>query len=272
MNSYIQVSIAVKDNQQSDILIALLADFGFEGFEERPDELMAFIKEELFLEDELKAITAGMNLEYSIVTVQQQNWNAAWESSFQPVTVGNFAIVRAAFHQPTEAFKHDIIITPKMSFGTGHHATTYMMIQQMEGIDFTGKTVLDFGTGTAVLAILSEKMGAASVVAIDNDDWSIDNAKENIIANGCNKITLVKAETIGTEDKYDIILANINLNVILANMQAIDSVSNAGGQVLLSGFLKEDEEKITRSLSGSNLSHTFTTEKNNWLTIRAIRG
>jgi ribosomal protein L11 methyltransferase len=201
--------------------------------------------------------------------VPQQNWNAQWESSFEPIVVNDFVAIRAAFHQPIKDVKHEIIITPKMSFGTGHHATTYMMIEQMEGLNFAGKTVVDFGTGSAILAILAEKMGAVSIDAIDYDEWSIENSIENTVANNCNKIKLVQAETIEPGDTYDIILANINLNVILNNLAAIKAVSKKGSIILLSGFMKADEDTMLNALAETGIFQLKTTQKGEWISILA---
>jgi len=270
MTNYIQASILIKESAQSDILIALLSEKGYEGFEETDGALKAFIKEELFVEGELKALVEMFELGYTIAVIHPQNWNAGWESSFEPVVVDDFVAVRAGFHQPNPTVQHEIIITPKMSFGTGHHATTYMMIAAMEGIEFRGKSVLDFGTGTAVLAILAEKVGAAKVLAIDNDNWSIENAKENIAANHCDKIQIQKVEQIPAGQPFDIILANINLNVIVAAMPALASALNQGGMILMSGFLRSNEEEITRSLSHYGLRLLTVIHKGDWLCINAI--
>ena len=249
------------------MIIAMLMDLGFEGAEEQENETVTSIPEALFDEPALKAITESFGVNYTIATVAQQNWNAQWESSFEPVIVDNFALIRASFHQAKDAVLHDIIITPKMSFGTGHHATTFLVIQQMSALDFAGKSVIDFGTGTGVLAILAEKMGAANVLAIDNDEWSINNSEENIAANGCKKIELRMAEELVWEDQADIILANINLNVIIANLQNLKQAVKNEGQVLLSGLLLSDEENITAILKNNNFHIEKITHKNGWISI-----
>jgi ribosomal protein L11 methyltransferase len=177
--------------------------------------------------------------------------------------------IRAAFHQQVPHVKHEIIITPKMSFGTGHHATTYMMIEQMEALDFTGKSVADFGTGTGVLAILAEKLGAISIDAIDNDDWSIENSIENVAANNCSNINLIKDTSIPTGLVYDIILANINLHVILANSQAIQAACKKGTQLLLSGFIKSDEAEMLQMLAANGIKPLKTSQKADWICILA---
>ncbi len=268
---YTEVRISTNSTEQNDILVALLADAGYESFEEEEHLLKAFIKEAEFNEAELNAVTKDLALHYTCTTVAQQNWNAAWESSFEPVIIHNFAAIRAGFHQPVKDVQHEIIITPKMSFGTGHHSTTYLMMEQMSKIDFAGKTVLDFGTGTGVLAILAEKMGAKQVVAIDNDDWSIDNAIENLDSNQAKNIQIQKAETAATDDTYDMILANINLNVITANMATIASSCNADGLVLLSGFLFSDEQQIRESLQANHLHFQSVTRQKDWICVLATK-
>ena len=155
-----------------------------------------------------------------------------------------------------------------MSFGTGHHATTFMMIEQMRQLEFAGKDVLDFGTGTGVLAILAEQRGADRVIAIDNDNWSIENASENIERNNCRKISLQKADTPPPGQSFDIILANINKNVIIENFQILASSINAGGAILLSGLLKEDEDVIFRKSIEYSLPIIQTTVRDNWLSLR----
>ena len=267
--NYIQVEVNNTDNEKNELLVALLSNAGFESFEETDTTLKAFIKEDEFDQVDLDEIITPLNLNYTSSVIPQQNWNAQWESSFEPIIVGNFVSIRAAFHQPVTNVKHEIIITPKMSFGTGHHATTYMMIEQMEGIDFTNKTVVDFGTGTAVLAILAEKMGASYIDAIDYDEWSIENSVENAAANDCTKIKLIQAETIVTGKLYDAILANINLNVITDNIAAIKAISKKGSIVLLSGFIKADEPFMLKMLAETGIQPLKTLQKLEWICILA---
>jgi len=267
---YIKLQFSDTEEGQNDQLIALLSDIGFTGFEEDGKVLMAFIDEEDFNQEKLVNVLSIIPAEYSKSTMEEQNWNAQWESSFEPIMVNGFVAIRAAFHPPVKDVKHEIIVTPKMSFGTGHHATTYMMIEQMQALDFTNKTVVDFGTGTAVLAILAEKMGASKIDAIDYDEWSIENSMENAAANNCNKINLVKADTIPAGAIYDIILANINFNIITQNLPAIQKVSKEGTLILLSGFIKADENGILDALSKYGITSTKTLQKGEWVCISAV--
>ncbi|MBC7936265.1 MAG: 50S ribosomal protein L11 methyltransferase, partial [Rhizobacter sp.] len=247
MHNYISVCFQ-STPEQSEMITALLMSMGYEGAEEQDNETIISIKQEAFDETILKKITESFGVTYTLNTVAQQNWNAQWESSFEPVQVDDFALIRASFHAAKTGILHDIIITPKMSFGTGHHATTFLVIQQMSALNFKDKSVIDFGTGTGVLAILAEKMGAGSILAIDNDEWSINNSEENIAANGCDKIDIRLANEMIFEEKADIILANINLNVIIGNIQKIKDAVKNNGSVLLSGLLVVDEETIKEVL------------------------
>jgi ribosomal protein L11 methyltransferase len=266
--NYLQFEFNIKSAVENELLIALLTNAGFESFEEEEGLLKAFIKEDEYAESELSDILKIVPVEYNKNIIQQQNWNAQWESSFEPVVVNDFAAIRADFHEPIPGVEHEIIITPKMSFGTGHHATTHMMIEQMSGLYFKDKAALDFGTGTGVLAILAEKMGASAVEAIDNDDWSIENAKENINANHCSKIYVHKAETIPSGKKYDVILANINLHVILQSLPAIASASETGTLVLLSGFLEKDVDGLSKELYDHRFIVTGKKQKGEWVCLR----
>lgn len=266
---YIQLHFVNIAEEYNDQLIAVLAHIGYTGFEETEDSLKACIAEESFNNDELDAVLKLIPVSCTKSVIEEKNWNAQWERSFEPIVVNDFAGIRAAFHQPVNNVKHEIIITPKMSFGTGHHATTYMMIEQMELLDFKNKSVLDFGTGTAVLAILAEKRGASVVDAIDNDEWSIENAIENIAANNCTKINVYKADAIEKGKKYDIVLANINLNVILENIPAITEVSKKDTDILLSGFLEHDKAALLQFFLRFKILHLATLQKAEWICIHA---
>ena len=260
---------------KKEIIIALLSDIGFSGFEEEDDRLKAFISKDDFITEEFENIIPANTLIYSRSTIQQTNWNAQWESGFEPVTVfypgtdQPFVHLRAGFHQKDELAKYDIEVTPKMSFGTGHHATTYLMAEQMSQLDFSHQQVIDFGTGTGVLAILAEKLGAASVLAIDNDDWSIENAGENIAKNHCNRISLVKADTIPAGQQAGIILANINLNIIISSLENIKNACKPGTTILFSGIMIHDEPVILKSLAASSIKVEECRLRDSWLIIRA---
>ena len=263
--NYIQVTIESISEEKREILIALLAEEGFEGFEESGETLKAYVEEEQFNEEVFSSVAGLKNGEYSTALIPKQNWNAVWESNFQPVLVDDFVSVRADFHEPVLNIAHEIIITPKMSFGTGHHATTFMMVQQMRQLDFAGKKVFDFGTGTGILAILAEKLGAAQITAIDNDDWSITNAAENLSRNNCSRILLELSETVPANKSFEIILANINKNVILHHFDEIVDALSPGGSLLLSGLLTEDETHIVHIAKKYDIIHQSTESKDKWI-------
>ncbi|TKK72006.1 50S ribosomal protein L11 methyltransferase [Ilyomonas limi] len=270
--NYIEVIFNDINAAQSNILIALLNNCGFEGFEEREEKLKAYISERDFDTAAFAEITSPYRLSYHIHIVPSQNWNAVWEEQFEPVSVHDFVGIRAHFHPPFAGkVAHEIVITPKMSFGTGHHATTWMMIEQMQQIDFANKQVLDFGTGTGILAIVSEKLGAAHIWAIDVDEWSIENAKENIARNNCGAISLQQADKVATGETYDVILANINKNIILQNIQRLNDCLATGGCLLISGLLAEDEPDILAEISSLQVTHKRTMHRQQWIAMLFTR-
>src|SRR4030095_14116962 len=265
---YIKITFTDLQPEQREILIAQLADAGYEGFEEKDNSLDAFISSKGFDTVILKEISFKYQTPYTSEKIAETNWNKIWESNFEPVIVNDYVAIRADFHKPIPNTQFEIVITPKMSFGTGHHATTHMMIELMKEIDFNGRLVLDFGTGTGILGILAERSGAKNIVAIDNDDWSIANAEENFKKNNCNKIILRKASDAVSEMKFDIILANINKNVILENLILLTEQLNQGGQILLSGLLNEDKDEILRIATELNLNLKKELIRNNWIAIQ----
>jgi ribosomal protein L11 methyltransferase len=267
MKNYIEINIQTGESTLRDIIVAQLSEVGFEGFEESETSLKAFISEAEFDEKVFNDLLKPHNLIHSKSIVASQNWNALWESNFEPVIVEDFCEVHADFHSPSNSAKYDIIITPKMSFGTGHHATTYMMIEQMRDLNFKDKAVADFGTGTGILAILAEKLGSNKIDAIDYDEWSIQNAEENIQKNNCTLIKLKQENTFPSNGKYDIILANINKNVILNNLDGMVFGLNAKSFLLISGILSADENDLVKAAANYNLSYIKTVERNNWISI-----
>lgn len=273
MTKYLQFLFENIPEEKKELIIALLSEEGFDGFEETDSSVKTFIEESKFNTDKFDELIQLIGAVPVRSVVEDENWNAKWESDFEPVKVLKengepFAFVRAGFHEADHSFPYDIEVTPKMSFGTGHHATTYMMVSQMAEIDFTGKTVIDFGTGTGVLAILAEKLGAASILAIDCDDWSIENAKENTEKNHCSRIKLMKAETIPAGNTADIILANINLNIILENFQQIMSAAKPGTIILFSGIMEHDGPQIEKAIRDRGLQLKNITKRNNWLALK----
>ena len=267
-SSYTEIRFIAVTPQQADALIAMLVEAGYEGFEEREQSLLAYLPTEQFDEAALAEIAATFTASYSTKEIQPTNWNVQWESNFDPVTVGSFLHIRASFHPPNLNTQHEIVITPKMSFGTGHHATTQLMVAEMSGLDLQGQEVFDFGTGTGILAIVAAKLGARRVVAIDNDPWSIENAIENIGANGCDQIKIELAHQPPQSDSFDCIVANINLNVLVDSMSDLVRLLRKGGHLLLSGLLISDRALIEPVCMSSGLRIVSVKEQGDWMMLR----
>ena len=265
--SHIQIIVATSNIDLQDIVIAQLAEIGYDGFEQDDAQIKGYIMQEQFAETALKAVLQLHQLSFTQNIIEQQNWNELWESNFEPVWVDDFVGIRAAFHQPLNGVEHEIVITPKMSFGTGHHATTFMVMQLMREIHFANKTVFDFGTGTGILAILAEKLGAKNIYAVDYDNWCIENSKENIDQNNCIKIDVAKADTAQTIEQYDVVIANINKNIIQDNFVLIDKACKPNGQIVLSGLLIEDEVDILALAATTKWQHVKTINKGAWIAM-----
>jgi len=272
---YIEYNFKVSPLQPaSDILIAELGAVGFESFVENEEGVLAYIQKVACKADILKAIRILENPDFKIQCdvkeIEQENWNATWETNFNPITVGNECIVRAPFHEKS-GVKYDIVIEPKMSFGTGHHETTHMMLQFILDHDFEGKSILDMGSGTGVLAILAAMKGAQSIDAIDIDHWCFLNAKENVERNNCKSISVLEG---GSEllvgQKYDIIIANINRNILLNDISIYAGSLNEKGLLFLSGFYKEDIPLITKECNSQGLRFEKNIEKNNWVAVKYV--
>lgn len=266
--NHLQVSIAANEEQQ-EILISHLSDLGAEGFEQTDSHLVAYFNEMNF--DSYAVNELLKDRSFVLNTIEEKNWNEVWESNFEPVTVEDFCAVRAEFHSPISQVEHEIIITPKMSFGTGHHATTYMMMREMKDLSFQGKKVFDFGTGTGILAILSEKLGASHIDAIDVEEWSISNAIENAQRNLCHRIAFRQTSELPA-GKFDLILANINRNVILEYLPQLNERLNKGGQILFSGLLTSDENVIDEASLKEGLHFLRKRERNNWIALLYTKG
>ena len=268
---YVEIMFQQIKKDETDIVIALLSELGFEGFDETGGFLKAYVESDKLNELEVKEIADRFNLAFVKKELVSQNWNTVWENNFKPVIIEGFVAVRAHFHQPVTNVMHEIVVTPKMSFGTGHHATTLMMMQQMRNLDCRNKSILDFGTGTGILSILAEKLGAASVLAIDNDDWSIENSRENIEQNDCKLIRIEKKENAQVYSAFDIILANINRNVIVDNLPFLSEELKAKGYLLLSGLLAEDEEMIRSEVNKFQLYYVNTMKQDQWISMLLSR-
>ncbi len=270
--NYIQVDIKLSEKKPySDIIAAKLNEIEFESYQETDSGLQAYIQKTHFnkelLDDVFKILDKKVDYDFAVKEIQQQNWNADWEGSFDPIHVNEQCIIRADFHSAT-GLPFELIITPKMSFGTGHHATTFLMANELFRLDLKEKSVLDIGSGTGVLSILSEKLGAKNCIGIDIDDWADKNAKENAILNTCKKTEFELGDVTKIEDrKFDVVLANINRNIILADLEKYCTALNAEGDILLSGFYKEDEHLIIEKAAELSLKLVASKEKENWLLL-----
>jgi ribosomal protein L11 methyltransferase len=271
MENYIRIDIATTGSEQTEMLIAELSEMDYYAFEENNDLLSAFISEKNFDELSLQSFLKKSELKFTKTIIPWANWNQEWENGFSPVVIERFAGIRAAFHQQLQNVKYEIIITPKISFGTGHHPTTFLMLLQMQQIDFINKRVLDFGTGTAVLAILAKKMGAVTVDAIDNDPVCIENARENVNNNNCD-ISLLLKDNLNDIGTFDIVLANITLNTILDNSADLKKVMKPGAYLVTSGFLETDEQQLNDRFSKLGFEKISVLTKAGWLSIKYKNG
>lgn len=271
MNNYLEFNFKIFPLQPwNEILMAELIEIGFDSFTEEHDGILGYIQKDLFNENQLKEINLFKNDEVKISYTFQEmpniNWNEEWEKNFSPINVENQVSIRAEFHE-NQNLPHEIIIQPKMSFGTGHHATTYLMIQQMLDLDFQNKAVLDMGCGTSVLAIFAKQKGAGKTVAIDIDEWSVENSVENAERNGVElEVSQGTAENLGKE-KFDIILANINRNILISDIPTYVSVLNDGGQLLLSGLCFFDEDDILEVCTQQNLTLKKKLQREEWVSL-----
>jgi len=264
MKKYLEIVFRELSSETSDILVARLTEAGFYGFLEEEGSLKAYILPENLDRAQLNTIAEACDAGYQSTLIAEENWNADWESSFEPVRVGKFVAVRADFHTSVEDVEHEIIITPKMSFGTGHHATTWLMIRAMEGMVHPGDEFFDFGTGTGVLAILAAKMRAGKVLAVDNDPWSMENAAENVSRNGVSMVELQLSDSVPGSGKFDLVLANINKHILLANCRHICEVVKPGGRLLLSGILPSDVMDMEEAFGLYMGKPVIVEERNNW--------
>ena len=274
-NIYIEYNFIVSPLQPaSDILIAELGEQGFDSFVETEEGVLAYIKKEDWYAGILDSLYVLQQSEFSISftykEIEQENWNATWEQNFEAIQVGDQCVVRAPFHAKPEV-QYDIVIEPKMSFGTGHHETTHMMLQHILDHNFEGKTVLDMGSGTGVLAILASFRGALKADAIDIDNWCYLNAKENVERNGCSNIEVFEGDaSLLQSQQYDIIIANINKNILLEDIPTYVKCLKPGGNLFLSGFYSEDIDDISAKCAEVNLKFDKNLEKNNWVAVKYV--
>ncbi|MGV8914430.1 MAG: 50S ribosomal protein L11 methyltransferase [Kaistella sp.] len=271
MNNYLEFNFKIEPLQPwNEILMAELIDVGFDSFTEEHEGILAYIQKDIFKEEDLQNLHLLQNpdikISYTFSEMPNINWNEEWEKNFSPINVEDQVSIRAEFHE-NQNLPHEIIIQPKMSFGTGHHATTYLMIQQMLDMNFKGKTVLDMGCGTSVLAIFAKQQGAGKTVAIDIDEWSVENSIENAARNNVElEISQGTAENLGAEN-FDIILANINRNILISDIPTYVSILNKGGQLLLSGLCFFDVDDILEVCTAENLNLKKKLQREEWVSL-----
>lgn len=271
MQNYLEFNFKIQPLQPwNEILMAELIELGFDSFTEEQNGILGYIPKDLYQENELKNLWLMNSEEVKISFTHQEmpniNWNEEWEKNFTPIHVENKVLIRAEFHEPNPEL-HEIIIQPKMSFGTGHHPSTHLMIQQMLEMDFQDKKVLDMGCGTSVLAIFAKQKGAKDVVAIDIDEWSVENSAENAERNGVIlRISQGTAENLGAEN-FDIILANINRNILISDIPAYTKVLNSGGQLLLSGLCFFDVDDVLEVCYEQNLTLQNKQQREEWCSL-----
>lgn len=267
----IQVSISASA-EIAEILMAELAEIGFDIFEDNAQGIDAFCLDSLFDESQMREIFAryeGLGpIAYHLKTIEKQNWNEVWETNYDPIRISDKVFIRASFHALEPGFQMDLVINPKMSFGTGHHETTSLMVENLFSIDLNGKTVLDAGTGTGILAFVAKKLGASTVRGFDIDEWSVENSIENAALNQCEDIPFVQG-TIRDEDAtvYNVVIANINRNILLDEMEEYGNRLVSGGYLLLSGFYTQDVPALEKKAAIYGIQKVNFLEKNNWVSM-----
>jgi ribosomal protein L11 methyltransferase len=267
-DKYFELTVIANSDVQ-EMLIAELAELEFEGFVQNDSELLAYSTLNSINQNQLAELFNNYELkkeDWKLEEQKNQNWNKTWESNFEPVIIGENIYVRALFHPERNDVKHTITIQPKMSFGTGHHSTTKLVLEEMLKLDFTNTSVLDMGCGTAVLAIYAEMKNATSILAIDNDSWAYENSVENCETNNCKKIIvkLGDEKLLSHDEKFDIIISNITKNFNIANLPMYASLLNSNGKILLSGFYETDASDFIQLAQSLGLSLTNQSVDKNW--------
>ncbi|WP_072530002.1 50S ribosomal protein L11 methyltransferase [Bacteroides ilei] len=262
----------------TDVISALTAEIGFESFVECEGGLDAYIQQSLFDEKSLKQIIAdfpipGTTIDYTITEPEDKDWNEEWEKNFfQPIVIGDRCVIHSTFHKDYPKAEYDIVINPQMAFGTGHHATTSSIIAELLDADLAGKSVLDMGCGTSILAILASMRGADPVTAIDIDDWCVNNSRDNIRLNRISNIDvkLGDASLLKGHTPFDVIIANINRNILLNDMPAYAACMHKGSEIYMSGFYVEDIPAITEKGASLGMKFIHHREKDRWAAVKLI--
>ena len=266
--NYYKVSIT-STPEMRDIIIAILSQSNYNGFEENDFGFKTFIAENQFKEATIKQLANQFDFSYKIKLIPNQNWNAVWESNFQPIQIDDFCGIRADFHPTFPKVKHEITINPKMAFGTGHHETTLSMMEVMKDLDLQDKKVFDYGCGTGILAILAAKMGANPILAIDYDPLSYENTIENCKKNNIEQVEARLGELSSIkEDEFDLILANINRNVILNSLPSLFLKTKETGTVLISGFIETDRAMMSETVEKIGFSIQKVISKGEWICMQ----
>ena len=260
----------------SGILIAELNEIGYESYDETTNGVNAYILEKFFEIEKVKDLQVNnienVKIDYEWEVIKTQNWNEVWEKNFDPIIVENQCVIRAPFHNDTPKLNHEIIIEPKMSFGTGHHETTYLMLKTMLELDFKDKNVLDMGCGTGVLAILASMLGAKDIIAIDIDEWAYNNTLENIERNNCAHIKTFQGNAgLLTNQQFDTVIANINRNILMDDICQYSKVLKSKGTLLLSGLYDKDLPMIKDEATLHGLEFISFYEKRNWVAAKFIK-
>ena len=271
MKQYIAVEISC-DDELKEILMAELGEGPYDSFLETEQGLDAYVEKDQFDEPQLQAVLARYQLsgeDYQIQLVEEKNWNVEWEKHFEPIVVDDQCLVRATFHRISQTYPYEIVIDPKMAFGTGHHATTYLMLQWQLTLEQQGKNVVDAGCGTGVLAIMAKKRGASSITAFDNNEWAVDNSEENFALNQCSDIRLFLGtiQDVALSPPYDLMLANINRNVLLEEMDLYAERLAPQGNLLLSGFLAADQALIEERAQQAGLRPVGAKQHRGWVAL-----
>ena len=279
---YIEVTLTPSPWSETacDVLTALAGEIGFESFITEGEELKAYIQQKLYDEEALRTMVAefpmpGVSVTWQAALQEDKDWNEEWEKNFfRPIVIGDRCVIHSTFHKEVPPMEYDILINPQMAFGTGHHETTSLIVSRLLESDLQGKTVLDMGCGTSILAILASKRGAERVTAIDIDEWCVSNSRDNISLNAVSNISVHLGDASllrSLNEKFDLIIANINRNILTADMASYAVCMHPGSEILLSGFYEEDLPVIRQSLEANGLTYVEHFVNNRWTAVKGMK-